>query len=437
MGRGDPRDTLAGMSSDPALLVRRWPERRGVVLAGAATGFAAVAAVVHLSGDSALGMLHVVPVLLVALELGAAGGLIAAGVATALVIAGGAIVPAFPAVAVGLIAGRFSSRMRGLHEREQRLLESAIALGELGAHDRLPQAVAGAALQTPGATGVEVALEGSPRAVLGQLRGDVVTTGIVVRGEKLGSIELAHRRPLEPEDRAALELLAFEAGRAADNHRLLVREREAAAMQAELRHVRDDLLEQRAGLGQLLDEQEDERRRHAETLHEELAQVLAGVLMRLRAGDLDGSLEDLHHEVRGVLAELRDIATALRPASLAQLGLLPALEAIDGLAVEADDVPDPLPEPLRTGVYRLVEHVVRSSPAGARVRLHGTGDRLEIVIDAELTDSEAVAAARARVALLGGSMRTEAARAGRTCLRVALPLASVGEPPSMRHPLSA
>jgi hypothetical protein len=285
MGRGDPRDTLAGMPSDPALLVRRWPERRGVVLAGAATGFAAVAAVVHLSGDSALGMLHVVPVLLVALELGAAGGLIAAGVATALVVAGGAIVPAFPAVAVGLIAGRFSSRMRGLHEREQRLLESAIALGDLGAHDQLPQAVADAALQTPGATGVEVVLEGLPRAVRGQLRGDVVTTGIVVRGEKLGSIELAHRRPLEPEDRAALELLAFEAGRAADNHRLLVREREAAAMQAELRHVRDDLLEQRAGLGQLLDEQEDQRRRHAETLHEELAQVLAGVLMRLRAGD--------------------------------------------------------------------------------------------------------------------------------------------------------
>jgi hypothetical protein len=59
------------------------------------------------------------------------------------------------------------------------------------------------------------------------------------------------------------------------------------------------------------------------------------------------------------------------------------------------------------------------------------------VIDAELTDSEAVAAARGRVALLGGSMRTEAARAGRTCLRVTLPLASVGEPLSMRHPLSA
>ena len=69
----------------------------------------------------------------------------------------------------------------------------------------------------------------------------------------------------------------------------------------------------------------------------------------------------------------------------------------DGLAVDAHDVPDPLPEPLRTGVYRLIEHVIRSSPAGARVSLHGSGDGLEIVIDAEVTDSEAVAAARARV----------------------------------------
>ena len=67
--------------------------------------------------------------------------------------------------------------MRGLHEREQRLLESANRARRAGAHVGSPETVAGAALQTPGATGVEVALEGSPRAVLGQLRGDIVTTG--------------------------------------------------------------------------------------------------------------------------------------------------------------------------------------------------------------------------------------------------------------------
>ena len=151
--------------------------------------------------------------------------------------------------------------------------------------------------------------------------------------------------------------------------------------------------------------------------------MLAGVLMqlRIRRGD-DSSLEELHDEVRGVLAELRDVATELRPSSLGQLGLVPALEAIEGLAVEADSVPDPVPEPLRTGVYRLVEHVASAATADTRVRLHLHGDQLGVTIDAELTDSEAVAAARARVALLGGTLTTEAQPGGRTRLLARLPM---------------
>ncbi|MDQ2676392.1 MAG: hypothetical protein M3Y34_06240, partial [Actinomycetota bacterium] len=285
---------------------------------------------------------------------------------------------------------------------------------------------------------VEVALEDHGRAVAGEVRGADTTAGIVVRGEQLGTIQLSHRRRLEREDRAAVELLAVQTGLAADNHRLLVQEREAAAIEAELRHIRDTLLEQRDGLSLLLDAEEDERRRHAEKLHEELAQVLAGVLMQLRMTPReDGSLEELHDEVRGVLAALRDIATALRPSTLAHLGLLPALQAIDGLTVEADDAADQLPEPLRTGVYRLVEHVVRSAPPGARVRLDVDGDRLDVLIDAELTKAAVLGAARARLALLGGSLQTEARPAGGMRLRMNVPLTGLGARPTMRHPLSA
>ena len=429
--------TLTGMSVDAALLVRRWPERRPVVLAGAAIAFVAVAAIVHFSGDPAPGALYVVPVLLVALELGPAGGRVAAGIAAGLVLAAGAALPALAVVAVAAIAGRFSGRMHAVHVREQRLLESANSLGELAAHDRLPEAVAAAALRMPGAVGVEVGLDGR-RTVAGHNRGRRTVVGIVVRGERLGAIELSHRGRLEPEDRASLELLAVQAGLAADNQRMLVREREAAAMQAELRLSRDDLLEQRVGLGRLLDAQEDERRRHAETLHEELAQVLAGVLMRLRIGRHgadDNSLEELHDEVRSVLAELRDVATALRPSSLAHLGVVPALESIDGLAVEADDVTDPIPEPLRTGVYRLVEDLVSAARGDARVRLHGHDNTLDLLIDAEIADLKATAAARARVALLGGSLGTEPGPSGRTLLHARLPLQPSSEPPSIRHSL--
>ena len=81
------------MSRDPRLPVRRWFERRPVILAAAAIGFAAVA----VAGEPEL---YVLPVMLAALELGLAGGLVAAAAAAALVVAGGALAPAVVVLAV-------------------------------------------------------------------------------------------------------------------------------------------------------------------------------------------------------------------------------------------------------------------------------------------------------------------------------------------------
>jgi signal transduction histidine kinase len=200
--------------------------------------------------------------------------------------------------------------------------------------------------------------------------------------------------------------------------------------------VRDDLLEQRSGLGRLLDAQEDDRRRLAETLHEELAQVLAAVLLGLRMlrredpGAGGGSLDELHAQIVGVLDDVRDMAGALRPRSLAQLGLVPALEALardahGGLSVEADDVPEPLPEPLRTGVYRLIESALSTARPGAPadVRLTATGPRLDVVLELDLDGArEPLAAARARAALMNGSLRAEPMPDGRTRALVRLSL---------------
>jgi signal transduction histidine kinase len=293
------------MSLDPTLSVRRWFERRPVILAATAVGFAAVGTAVRTGGDPGLGALYVLPVMLAALELGLLGGLVAAGAASALVVASGTVAPAVAAVAVGAVAGRFSDQMRAL-------------------------------------------------------------------------------------------------------------------------------LEQRRGFGRLLDAQEDDRRRHARTLHEELAQVLAAVLMSLRTlrrrGVDDASLDELDGQVAGVLDELRDIATELRPPSLAQLGLLPALVTLERLTVEADGLPEPVPEPLRTGAYRLVEYVVSAAEPGARARLSASGSHLNLTLDATIRGIEPVTAARARVALLNGSLHTESLPAGRTRLRVQLPLQTDGTP---------
>lgn len=284
------------MSLDPTLQVRRWFERRPVILAAAGMCFAAVAV-----ADAP--ELYVLPVMLVALELGLAGGLVVAAAATALVVAGGALAPAVAVLAAGAVAGRFSDQMRAL-------------------------------------------------------------------------------------------------------------------------------LEQRRGFGHLLDAQEDDRRRHAETLHEELAQVLSAVLMNLRMLRRQGidakSLDELHDQVVGVLEEIRDLATELRPSSLAQLGLVPALEALDGVSVEAGGRPEPVPEPVRTGIYRFVEHVASEARSGVYVRVSAANERLDVVIDADLRAPQTVTAARARVALLGGSLSAEPLSAGFTRLRVRLPLQAAG-----------
>jgi signal transduction histidine kinase len=435
------RRPLAGarldrMSLDPTLLIRRWPERRPVVLATAAAGFVAVLVAVHATGDPGLGALFVLPVMLAALELGLAGGVSVAVAAAALVIVSGAVAPAVAALVAGAIAGRFSDRMRGAHAREQRLLDSGLAVGALTAREQLPHAIAAAALRTPRAVGAEVEIAGDGTVVAGRMSGARTATEIVARGTRLGRVVVAHRASLEREDRAALELLALQAGLAADNHRLLAQEREAAALEAELRRVRDDLLEQRSGLGRLLDAQEDDRRRLAETLHEELAQVLAAVLLGLRMlrredpGAGRGSLDELHAQIVGVLDEVRDMAGALRPTPLAQLGLVPALEALardahSGLSVHADDVPEPLPEPLRTAVYRLIESALSTARPGAPadVRLTATDRHLDLVLELDLEGArEPLAAARARAALMNGSLHAEPMPDGRMRALVRFPL---------------
>jgi signal transduction histidine kinase len=423
------------MSLDPLLLTRRWPERRPVILASAASAFLAILVASVVTGEP-LSVLYVLPVMLVALELGLAGGVGAALLAVGLVIAGD--LPLDPVaivthgvvlVAAGAIAGRFSDRMRAAHAREERLLDSGLILGGLGAHEQLQDVVAAATLRTPRVVGAVVELDGRPAAAAGESHGRGTTVDIVARGARLGGITALHQAALEPEDRVALELLALQAGLAADNQRLLAQEREAVRLEA-------DLLEQRSGLGRLLDAQEDDRRRLADTLHEELAQTLAAVLLGLRmlGRESGGSLDELHGQVDGVLRGLRDLAGQLRPSSLAYLGLVPALEALAleqgrEVAILADDLPEPLPEPLRTNVYRLVEQILVATRPGARatVSLRVAGRHLVVVLDVRLESGvEPLAAARARVGLLDGSLRVEPRGGGDTRIRARLPLRRVG-----------
>jgi signal transduction histidine kinase len=422
-----------GSESRPQLLIRRWPERRAVVLAVAVVLFVAVFAVQRIVDDAAagIGVLAVLPIMLVGLELGLAGGLLAAAAATAaLLVNAGVDRPDLDAVAVatratmflsvGAVTGIFSARMRSAVAREQRLLRSSLALSEASANRSLASAVAEAARCVPGVTGSLVTFDGSAPVRAGH-RGDTpVVTPIAGRGIELGRIETAHARRPAREDLNELRLLAGQASAASEGRRLVELEREQAGVRLELERVRDELLGTRTGTSDVLRAQEVERSRVADELQEDLAQVLSAVLIGLRMlerGDDEGratAASDVRAQVATVLEQMRSLASTLRPSSLRQLGLTPALEAL-AIAngeqrrarvriIGADRLP-PLTEPIEQDVYRLVEDLLQSAVAGRALDVSlRADDRALLVTATGRWEPEALGIARARTAARGGTL---------------------------------
>jgi two-component system sensor histidine kinase UhpB len=257
-------------------------------------------------------------------------------------------------------------------------------------------------------------------------------------GVELGRIEAFHDASFSSEDRAALELLARQSALTAENLRLLGLDRERAALEVRLREVRRELLESRSGAGLLLQSEEEEKRRLAGKLHEDLAQVLAAVLLGIRMLErrsADGSaahLQQLHDQVAEVLAEVREVARELRPVVLDQLGLRAAVGAL-GLAarergadvsLDVGSVPRELPEDVETAVFRLVEHALDSTDGGRlRASIEEARGALRIGIAMEQPEPAVLLALRTRAASLGGATQVVPPDGrGMTLLRVTLPI---------------
>jgi signal transduction histidine kinase len=434
------------------LLVRRWPERRPLLLGAAAALFVVIFASMAIVDDAAqgIGFLAVVPIVIVALELGERGGL-AAGLLSLAVVLGAALMgrPDMGAVAiamrgcvfvaVGVAAGHFSDRMRSTHAREERLLRSGLRLSDVSLPERLCHDLAREVLATPGVQAVEVHIDGVTHAH-GRGGGEIHTlVPMLSHGIQVGRIDAVHQVPLAPEDRAALELLARQAALAAENLRLLGLDGERAALELRLREVRRELVESRSGAGLLLQAEEEEKRRLADKLHEELAQVLAAVLMGMRVLERqspDGRsapLQALHEQVAQVLADVRDVARELRPVVLAQLGLRAAIEALaraareNGAHVSLDvqSVPRDLPEQVETAVYRLVEDAFAST-GGERldVSIEPAAIGLQVELTMRRPEPAVLLALRARAESLGGASEIlPADGADVMLLRATLPVA--------------
>lgn len=185
---------------------------------------------------------------------------------------------------------------------------------------------------------------------------------------------------------------------------------------------------------QLLLEQEEERREISRELHDEVAQILAGINVRLAALREGGvinfqSFEQSIQQTQQMIEESVDVvhrfAKKLRPAILDDLGLIPALRSLvkelprpPNLELLLEVVPDAesLDKVRSTVVYRVINealmNVIRHADAHCvRVRLKSIheGIRVEVQDDGKSFDVEYifVSKSRKRLGLLGMKERVE------------------------------
>jgi signal transduction histidine kinase len=416
--------------------VRRWIERRPVLLVAAAAIFAAVPTLRQMGVEAdGLALLDLIPIALVALEFGLLAGICCAAVALGLVgvwaIDGSTDLGTFDMFAVAVaylavatVAGRFGSRMRDAHGRQQLLLESGLTLAHLEGADDLPATVARHARQLSSSRGVRVELTDESPVESGVWEHDDVEARvpIEVRGVRYGTLAVSRPQRIGVEERATLAILALQAAVAAESRQLLESERERAMVRAQLLAAREHLAQRGDQLRELIVRQEAERHDVADELHEQAAQTLAAVLLGLGAlerelasGSAVPRLETLRFDIGSTLDSLRSLAVRLRPPAL-ELGLQPALEKLADdarhrgfgeikVAVrEADGVAGEV----ETMVYRVVEETLDAVGAARSVSVGTQRDASELVIDVRgprrAIAQERLAVLRARIELVGGTM---------------------------------
>lgn len=197
---------------------------------------------------------------------------------------------------------------------------------------------------------------------------------------------------------------------------------------------------------------EAERLQIAHGLHDEVAQVLTGVLFQLdslgRADDAtrDAEIAEIKHSVRQALEEVRRIARDLRPEMLEHLGLVSALTELSrtfsdqsGIRVQrrfADDLPR-LSQEAEIAVYRVAQESL------ANIARHADASRMEITLQpgadsvvlriadnghglpeapASLSDRTGLRGMRERALLVGGMLAIKRSRDGGVEVRLELPI---------------
>lgn len=147
------------------------------------------------------------------------------------------------------------------------------------------------------------------------------------------------------------------------------------------------IIEREAGLRGVLEATEVERKRMAAELHDGVGQLLTGLKLRLEglasnAADGQAMHQGYLHETLDLVdeagREVRQIAHAMMPKALGELGLVPALadmleRALGGAGIrhnlESTGLHERLAKPVETGVFRIAQELVQNTLKHAQAKL--------------------------------------------------------------------
>ncbi|MBV8709031.1 MAG: PAS domain-containing protein [Acidobacteriaceae bacterium] len=168
----------------------------------------------------------------------------------------------------------------------------------------------------------------------------------------------------------------------------------------ELGRSQDEL---RALTGSLFTSQEEERRRLARELHDDISQRLAAfdldsneVLRHLGAGSslAEQKLQEIRGRMRVLSEDVRRLSHQLHPSTLEDLGLASALRSLTGefgerekmiTTFSAQELPPAIPIEVATGLYRIAQEALRNVAKHAgkthvKVLLRGKPEALELQV---------------------------------------------------------
>jgi len=230
-------------------------------------------------------------------------------------------------------------------------------------------------------------------------------------------------------------------------------------LNSDLREVNEALedAKQRQDFGlQIIEAQEDERKRVSREIHDGPAQMMANVLIRsdliervFREKTTDDAIKeirDLKRMVRSALYEVRRIIYDLRPMALDDLGLVPTLKKYLSTIEEYNDKTSiqfinmgldiRLPPKFEVALFRMVQESVQNSLKHAeathiQVKVEVKKDNITVVIKdngkgfdlhTQKTGSFGIMGMKERVDLLEGDITIDSKVGGGTVILIRVPL---------------